>query len=126
MLRELGVRCAMDVSDGLTADLGKLCAASGVSAVVEADRIPADDHLRGAFPDRWLELALGGGEDYEMVFTATAGVMESVTERLGEGISIIGRIEDGDGSVKIVDFGRERDSGRLRRLGPFRGAAWIV
>ncbi len=103
MLRELGVRCAMDVSDGLTADLGKLCAASGVLAVVEADRIPADDHLRGAFPERWLELALGGGEDYEIVFTATAGVMESLTERLGEGISIIGRIEDGDGSMKIVD-----------------------
>ena len=103
MLRELGVRCAMDVSDGLTADLGKLCAASGVSAVVDVERLPADDHLKGAFPGRWLELALGGGEDYEIVFTANSDVMESVAERLGEGISIIGRIEEGNGAVKIVD-----------------------
>lgn len=103
MLRELGVRCAMDVSDGLTADLGKLCVASGVSAVVEVERLPADDHLKGAFPGRWLELALGGGEDYEILFTANADVMESAAERLGEGISIIGRIEEGDGAVKIVD-----------------------
>ena len=97
MLRELGVRCAMDVSDGLTADLGKLCDASGVSAVVEADRLPADSHLKDAFPDRWREFALGGGEDYEIVFTADAEVMEAVSERLGEGVSIIGRIEKGNG-----------------------------
>ena len=96
-LREIGVRCAMDVSDGLTADLGKLCAASGVSAVVEADRLPADAYLKKAFPNRWRELALGGGEDYEIVFTTNAGIMESASERLGERISVIGRIEDGDG-----------------------------
>lgn len=125
-LRELGVRCAMDVSDGLTADLGKLCAASGVSAVVEADRIPADDHLRGAFPDRWLELALGGGEDYEIVFTATADVMASVTERLGEGISVIGRIEDGDGSVKIVDSDGNEIVVGSGGWDHFAGQQWIV
>lgn len=102
-LRELGVRCAMDVSDGLTADLGKLCAASEVSAVVNADRLPTGDHLKSAFPGRWREFALGGGEDYEIVFTANGDVMESVTERLGEGVSVIGRIEEGMGAVKIVD-----------------------
>ena len=96
-LREIGVRCAMDVSDGLTADLGKLCAASSVSAVVEVDRLPADDHLKSAFPDRWSEFALGGGEDYEIVFTAGADVMEAVSERLGEGIRVIGRIEEESG-----------------------------
>ena len=95
-LRELGVRCAMDVSDGLTADLGKLCAASGVSAVVEADRLPAEGYLKEAFPSRWREFALGGGEDYEIVFTANADVMEKAAERLGEGMRVIGRIEDRD------------------------------
>ena len=95
-LRELGVRCAMDVSDGLAADLGKLCAASGVSAVVYADRLPAEGYLREAFPNRWREFALGGGEDYEIVFTADADVMEAAAERLGEGVRVIGRIEEGD------------------------------
>ena len=93
-LRELGVRCAMDVSDGLTADLGKLCAASRVSAVVEADRLPVEGYLKEVFPNRWREFALGGGEDYEIVFTADGDVMEAA-ERLGEGVSVIGRIEEG-------------------------------
>ena len=97
MLGELGVRCAMDVSDGLTADLGKLCAASEVSAVVEVERLPADSYLKDAFPDRWREFALGGGEDYEIVFTAEADVMEAVSKRLGKGIRVIGRIEKGEG-----------------------------
>ena len=102
-LRELGVRCAMDVSDGLTADLGKLCAASGVSAVVEVERLPADDHLKNTFPDRWLEFALSGGEDYEIIFTAKADIMDKATELLEERISVIGMIEDVDGSVRILD-----------------------
>ena len=106
-LRDLGVRCAMDVSDGLTADLGKLCAASGVSAVVEVETLPADDHLKSAFPDRWLEYALEGGEDYEIIFTAEADIMEKATELPGARVTIIGRIEDGDGTVRILDANDE-------------------
>ncbi len=102
-LRELGARCAMDVSDGLTADLGKLCTASGVSAVVEVERLPADYHLKSAFPSRWLDFALGGGEDYEIIFTADRDTMESAVAQLGERVSVIGRIEDGDGSVRVLD-----------------------
>ena len=100
-LRDAGVRCAMDVSDGLTADLGKLCAASGVSAMVEVERLPADDYLKAAFPDRWRDFALGGGEDYEIVFTATADIMEKAAERLGDGIRVIGRIEEEGGMEGI-------------------------
>ena len=106
-LRDLGVRCAMDVSDGLTADLGKLCAASGVSAVVEVERLPADDYLKNAFPDRWLEFALEGGEDYEIIFTAEAEIMEKAAELPGTRVSVIGRIEEGDGPVRILDANDE-------------------
>ena len=106
-LREIGARCAMDVSDGLTADLGKLCAASGVSAVVEADRLPADDHLKRTFPDRWREFALGGGEDYEIVFTADAGIMEASLRTAGRDISVIGRDRGGRRSGEDSGFGRE-------------------
>ena len=69
-LRRAGVRAAMDVSDGLIADVGKMCAASGVGAVIDAGRVPAGEELRRAFPDDWTDLALSGGEDYELVFTA--------------------------------------------------------
>ena len=104
-LARVGVRCAMDVSDGLAADLAKLCAASGVSARIEASRLPADVHLRTAFPQEWAPLALTGGEDYELVFTADAETMDAAKRELGEGsagVTVIGEIEAGAG-VTVID-----------------------
>jgi thiamine-monophosphate kinase len=57
---------AMDISDGLSLDLARLCAASGVGAVVDAARLP---HLPGP---QGLRHALAGGEDYELLFTVPA------------------------------------------------------
>jgi thiamine-monophosphate kinase len=61
-LRKLGVRCAMDLSDGLSLDLARLCKESTVSAALHGE-IPV---ARGAT----LDDALHGGEDYELLFTA--------------------------------------------------------
>lgn len=68
---------AMDVSDGLARDLPRLCRASGVGAVVDAGALP----LAPSFPalcERLgrdpLALALGGGEDYVLLFTLPAGM----------------------------------------------------
>ena len=102
-LRRLGVRCAMDVSDGLTADLSKVCAASGLSANIEADRVPADSHLKAAFPSSWLQMALGGGEDYELVFCADDRTMDNVVHELGSTVSVIGRMSKGTQSVTVFD-----------------------
>ena len=104
-LREAGVRCAMDVSDGLTADLAKLCAASGAAAVVRADAVPVDPSLRAAFPDEWLDMALGGGEDYELLICADARTMNAARERLGDGLTVVGEIEPrraGAARVRVV------------------------
>ena len=104
-LREAGVRCAMDVSDGLTADLAKLCAASGAAAVVRADAVPVDPALRAAFPDEWLDMALGGGEDYELLICADERTMNAARERLGDGLTVVGEIEPrraGDARVRVV------------------------
>ena len=65
------VSAMIDTSDGLSTDLQNLCRSSGVGARVWADRIPAVRvppalHERGFDP---LELALHGGEDYELLFT---------------------------------------------------------
>jgi thiamine-monophosphate kinase len=66
-------RAAIDVSDGLVRDLGHVCRASGVGAVIDAPSLPlAPGHVAlakrlGRDP---LALALGGGEDYELVFAA--------------------------------------------------------
>ena len=104
-LRESGVRCAMDVSDGLTADLAKLCAASGVSAVVWAERVPAHPHLKAAFSDEWLNMALGGGEDYELLVCADARTMNASRESLGVALTVIGEIEPrraNEPSVRVI------------------------
>ncbi len=109
-IRRLGARCAMDISDGLVADLRKLCAASGVSARVRADSLPADDALSAAFPEDRLRLALSGGEDYELAFTADDATMAKIVDELGDdAITVIGEIGRGSG-VRVVDA----DGGEVR------------
>ena len=98
-----GAHAAIDVSDGLLDDLGKLCRASGVGAVVRLDRLPADDHLRTAYPREWPSLALGGGEDYELLTAATADTLERVGSEGGAPISVIGEIVPEDAGVRVVD-----------------------
>ena len=94
VLRRLGVRCAMDLSDGLAADLPKLARASGVAVQVDTDRVPVADALRSEFRPEALRLALGGGEDYELLF---AGPSDIVAAAAGEipGSSTIGAIMEG-------------------------------
>ena len=62
---------AMDISDGLVGDLGKLCAASGVSGEVEIARVPLSSAARTAIEQRshLIETVLTGGDDYEVVCT---------------------------------------------------------
>ncbi len=68
-----GVASAMiDISDGLSTDLGRLCRASGVGARIRADRIPCVQIPAGGRRPSALDplkLALDGGEDYELLFT---------------------------------------------------------
>ena len=100
-LRRAGVRAAMDVSDGLIADVGKMCAASGVGAVIDADRVPVSEDLRRAFPDDWADLALAGGEDYELVFAAPVETMARAQDALDTPVTVVGRVVDGEG-VEVV------------------------
>ena len=65
-------RAGIDLSDGLAVDLGRLCAASEVGAVVEATAVPVHPdlaRLAGELQADPLQLALQGGEDYGLLFT---------------------------------------------------------
>jgi thiamine-monophosphate kinase len=77
LLARAGVRCAMDLSDGLFGDLPKILEASGVSARVEEDKLPIPSSVRWNFPD-WLDLGTRGGEDFELLFTAPTEVYARV------------------------------------------------
>jgi thiamine-monophosphate kinase len=80
LLVEAGATAAMDLSDGLAGDLPKIMAASGVSAEVAIDRLPVIAAVRALFPDRWRELALRGGEDFELLFTIAPDRWEALAE----------------------------------------------
>ena len=70
ILAQHGVRAAMDLSDGLIADLNKVCQASKVGARVWTNKVPIHPLVQAAFPADATGLALSGGEDYELLFTA--------------------------------------------------------
>lgn len=103
-----GICTAMDVSDGLVGDLRKLCEASAVSAVIDLDAIPVSPDLKTVFPHDYSSYALGGGEDYELLFTGSRAAMSRAEKALGPGgATIIGRIvkpkSQGRSEVAVVD-----------------------
>lgn len=102
-LVKAGGKTAMDISDGLIGDLQKLCNASGVGAVVHTENLPISDELTPKFPDDWLSLALSGGEDYELLFTANEQVVREVRETIDVPVTIIGEIVDSSRGVVVVD-----------------------
>ena len=104
ILTAAGVRSAMDVSDGLADDLGKLCAASGVGATLWAEQIPVEPALPEVFPSHWLDLALYGGEDYVLLFTAPPDTMVAALSLLPPGAAVVGEITAGQpGEVAVLN-----------------------
>jgi len=95
---------AIDLSDGLYADLGKLLAASGVAGVIELNDIPLSDALLRAV-DRTgaLRYALGGGDDYELCITASGDSVIGIGEHLKTSVTKIGRVLEGQGLSCTLD-----------------------
>ncbi|MDP2950195.1 MAG: AIR synthase-related protein, partial [Chloroflexota bacterium] len=128
-----GVRAAIDISDGLLQDLGHVCQASGVGAVVWADRVPIGEALAQTFPQDALALACGGGEDYQLLLAASPEIIERVQKQADVPLTFIGEmVADRQRRVRLLD-----ESGRqvmLARAGwdhlrpggrPYgRGAPW--
>ena len=104
----------IDVSDGLAADLGHIVEASGVGAEVRLSRLPlSEEYLRevaGYNADPYA-LALTGGEDYELLFTAPPAkeqAVDKLVQELGIPITAIGEIVDALAGVRVLtDDGKE-------------------
>jgi len=107
---------AMDLSDGLSVDLAHLCKESGVDAIVNAGAIPVAGGAR-------LEMALHGGEDYELLFTVRNGVR--VPARIaGVPVSLIGEIVKASKDRKSKAGSRIRLCDHSGTLQPLKPAGW--
>jgi thiamine-monophosphate kinase len=94
----------VDVSDGVLADLGHVCERSGVAAEIAITVLPASPALLDAFGEWRHGLQAGGGDDYELCFTAPPALREAVAmalEQAGVACTRIGRIVAGDG-VRVL------------------------
>ncbi|CCG42141.1 thiamine-phosphate kinase [Magnetospirillum molischianum] len=111
---ELGPRliglagASMDVSDGLIQDLGHLCRASGVGARIEMALVPLSDSASRAVDFGLVTLAslLSGGDDYEVLFTASPRFAEAVAAlggSLGLPLTRIGAIVAHADAVTVID-----------------------
>jgi thiamine-monophosphate kinase len=98
-LSNAGGRCAIDVSDGLLSDLGHICRASNAAARIDVERIPVHPAALKAFPKNALDMALGGGEDYELLFTASEDVIKKVKNKTEVPVTVIGEITSGTGGT---------------------------
>jgi len=98
------VSACMDVSDGLVQDLGHLCRAAGLGAVVEAPRVPRSAAALAA-GDEWLATCLTGGDDYELLMAVPPGQSgRLVAAAAAQGVTAtqVGRFEAG-GRVRVLD-----------------------
>ena len=95
MLREYA-SAAIDLSDGLIADLGHICRASNVGANVVLDALPLSTIMRDSLlADDAIALALSGGDDYELLFTVSEDNkvgMETAMSHAGTPVTCIGQL----------------------------------
>jgi len=100
----------IDLSDGLSSDLNRLCGASGVGALIDSSLLPIDTRVvelcgrRALDP---LQLALHGGEDFELLFTVKPDDISRLPRRVdGVDIKCVGTIQDASEGVKISEGSR--------------------
>jgi len=125
VLRGIASAC-IDVSDGLVADLGKLCSASRVGASLDSTCLPFSAAMRGAAdPVKARRWVLAGGDDYELLFTVPAGTdCVSLGRSAGVDLTQIGVIEsrasvriDGEPAAAELGHGFDHFAGTPRRPG---------
>src|ERR1700690_332325 len=118
-LSENGLATAMmDISDGLSTDLKRICTASGVGARIESSLLPASSATKR---QEALKLALNGGDDYELLFSVSAKKAEKLPKSFrGTHLTCIGKVLK-DAKLLLVDEkGKERPL-VAKGWDPFRG-----
>lgn len=97
---------AIDISDGLLADLGHICERSRLAATIAWAEVPLSPVLLSVGPELRIACALAGGDDYELCFTApvsSRGRLEAVSTAAGVPLTRIGTMQAGDAGVMVRD-----------------------
>ncbi|RED42521.1 thiamine-phosphate kinase [Rhodopseudomonas thermotolerans] len=99
---------AMDISDGLAGDLAKMCAASGVTATLEADAVPLSDAARAMVGTDAARLGrvLGGGDDYELLCGVAQSEIDqflAAAQRSRVQVTVIGVAQQGTAAPRWLD-----------------------
>jgi len=101
ILIEQGVKTAIDISDGLVADLDHICESSKVNARIKIEQVPVHPLVKANFPNH-QELALCGGEDYELLFTADEATVAQAKQALDCPVSVIGDITEEELAARVT------------------------
>jgi thiamine-monophosphate kinase len=101
ILVEQGVRTAIDVSDGLVADLDHICESSKVNAKINIEQVPVHPVVAAYFPNS-QELALSGGEDYELIFAADKATVARVKRALSCPVTVIGDMTEEELPTRVL------------------------
>jgi thiamine-monophosphate kinase len=102
---------AIDISDGLSADLNHICKASGLAAQLSLDAIPVHPLVKQYMGEKALDFSLQGGDDYELCFTSRATSLDALQETLKtEGLTCypIGMMVEGRGLCGVDKTGAVR------------------
>ncbi len=107
LLLNLNLATAMiDISDGLSSDLEHICRASSVGAKINASKVPVDECLLHFFPPEvCLEMALNGGEDFELLFTVDQNNISSLKSI---DAVCIGEVTEKTGVMELISDGKSR------------------
>lgn len=111
-----GIKSAIDISDGLVSDLRHICRASQVGARIDAAKLPISPVVSQIFGEKALELALSGGEDYELLFTGKMEAIENTSKQAGCRVTVVGEIT-ADHPGKVAVYGPDDKSMDIERLG---------
>lgn len=111
-LLKMGIRCAIDISDGLVGDLYHICEASRISADISQNKLPVIPEIKQYLDQDFIEeLALYGGEDYELLVTGREELIDKARSVLTCPLTIIGEVTSEESkSINLVN-----DKNKIKR-----------